>query len=77
MAEKTTHHNKAFEDWIPDEARQHARSAREEIRKSLKALFPPEFAEHRHQARKEFLLAWRSMIDSAIERTEEREKTKK
>ena len=77
MAEKTAHRNKPFENWIPDEAREHARAARKEMRKSIKALLPPEFVEHRRQARKEFLLAWRSMIDSALERTEEREKAKK
>ena len=77
MSEKTTHRNKAYETWIPDEARQHARSARDEMKKSMAALFPPEFVEHRRKARKEFLLAFRSMIDTAIERTEEGQKTKK
>ena len=77
MTEKTAHRNKAFDNWIPDEAREHARSARDEMKKSMAAFFPPEFAEHRRQARKEFLLAFRSLIDSAIEHTEEREKTKK
>ena len=77
MSEKTAPRNKAFENWIPDEARQHARSAREEMKKSMAAFFPPEFAEHRRQARKEFLLAFRSVIDTAIERTEERDKRKK
>ncbi len=77
MPEKTAHHNKIFEDWIPEEAREHARTARKEMRKSIKMLLPPEFVKHRRQARKEILLAWRSVIDSAIERTEGREKAKK
>lgn len=77
MAEKTTHRDKYFESWIPDEARVHARSARAEMKKSMAAFFPPEFAEHRRNARKEFLLAFRSMIDNAIKRTEEQSKTKK
>ena len=77
MAEKTTHRNKAYENWVPDEARQHARSARKEMKKSMAAFLPPEFAEHRRKARKEFLMAFRSVIDNAIERTEEHGKSKK
>ena len=77
MTEQTAHFNKAFEDWIPKEAREHARAARKEMRKGIQVLLPPEFVEHRRQARKEVLLAWRSMIDSALERIEEHEKTKK
>jgi hypothetical protein len=34
---------------------------------------PPEFAKHGRAARKEMLLAIRSLIDSAIERTEKAE----
>lgn len=73
MAEKTSR-RKAFEEKIPEEAREHARAARQEMRESIQALFPPEFLEHRRKARKEMLLAWRSMIDSALERIEEKEK---
>jgi len=76
MAEKANYH-KAFENCIPEEARAHARAARKEMRESIKSLLPPEFVQHRRKARKEMLMAWRSMIDSAIERTEEREKAKK
>ena len=53
---------------IPEEAREHMRSARAEIRESYKSLFPPEFVEHRRAARKEALLAVRALIDSALER---------
>jgi hypothetical protein len=34
---------------------------------------PPEFWEHGKKARKEMLLAWRSMIDAALERLDEKE----
>jgi len=71
MAEKTTR-RKPFEDKIPEEVRQHVRAAREELRESIKAFLPPEFIEHRRKARKEMLLAWRSMIDAALERMEEK-----
>jgi hypothetical protein len=67
MDEKKTRRRR-MEDEIPEEVRQHARAAREELRESMKALLPPGFIEHRRKARKEMLLAWRSLIDSAIER---------
>lgn len=73
MTERTAKHN-PLEDRIPEEARTHFRAAREELREGLKAILPPEFIDHRRKARKEMLLAWRSMIDSAIKRIEEREK---
>jgi len=65
---------KPFEDRIPDEVRQHVRAAGQELRESIRALLPPEFVEHRRKARKEMLLAWRSVIDSALERIDKREK---
>ena len=34
---------------------------------SKKAFLPPGFVEHRKNARREMLLAWRSMIDSALD----------
>ena len=73
MAEKTSG-RKVFEEKVPEEVRQHVRAAREEMRESIKAFLPPEFVEHRRKARKEMLLAWRSMIDSALERIEEKDK---
>lgn len=73
MAEKTTR-RKVLEDKIPEDVRQHMRAAREEMRESIKAFLPPEFLEHRRKARKEMLLAWRSVIDSALERMDEKEK---
>jgi len=72
MDENTTR-RRPFEDKIPEEVRQHARAAREEMRESMKAFLPPEFWEHGKKARKEMLLAWRSMIDAALERMDEKE----
>lgn len=61
-------------DPIPEEVREHVRTAREEMRRSYEALFPPGFIEHRRAARKEMLLAVRSLIDAAIQRLEARDK---
>ena len=72
MAEKTTR-RRPFEDEIPEEVRQHVRAAREEMRESIQAFLPPGFMEHRKKARKEMLLAWRSLIDSALERIDKKE----
>ena len=74
MAEKTEHTYKPFEGKIPEETRQHFRSARDEFRKSIEGMLPPDFTEHRRNARKEMLLAWRSMIDASLERMEETKK---
>ncbi|MEO8356105.1 MAG: hypothetical protein ABI621_09335 [Chloroflexota bacterium] len=74
MDEKTTHH-RPFEDRIPEDVRQHARAAREELRESVKAFLPPGFIEHRRKARREMLLAWRSLIDTTLERMEKKEET--
>lgn len=60
-------------DRIPEEARQHMRTAREELRESIQSFLPPEFIEHRRKARREMLLAWRSFIDRAIERMDEKD----
>ncbi len=70
MAEKTS--RKPIEEHIPSEAREHMRAARAEMRKSLETILPPGFIEHRHAARKEMLLAFRSMIDAAIEHTDKK-----
>jgi len=71
MAEKTTRQKK-YESHIPEEAREHFRTAREEMRKSMELLLPEGFFEHRRGARREMLLAWRSMLDAAIQRMEEK-----
>jgi hypothetical protein len=74
MAEQTERTHKHFEGKIPEETRQHLRAARDEFRKSVEGMLPPGFMEHRRKARKEILLAWRSMIDSSLQRMEEPKK---
>jgi len=59
--------------WPPEGTRQHLKAARSEIRESFKSLFPPEFVEHRRAARREMLLAARSLIDHTLERMEAKE----
>jgi len=72
MTDKTT--RKSYEDRIPEDVREHMRAAREEMRKSVEGLLPPKFVEHRRAARKEMLLAFRSMLNHAIEHIDEHEK---
>jgi hypothetical protein len=69
MAEKTSEKDSP-KRMIPEEVKEHMRAARAEFRESIKGLLPPEFVEHRRRARKEMLLAWRSMIDAALEKLE-------
>jgi hypothetical protein len=64
---------KPQEDKIPEDAREHMRAARDEMRASIDSLFPPEFVQHRRRARREMLLAWRSFLDRAIQRIDEKE----
>lgn len=71
MHDKTSR-RKYYEDKIPEEVRQHVHAAREEMRESMKAFLPPGFVEHRKNARREMLLAWRSMIDAALERMDKK-----
>jgi len=54
------------------EAREHARAARSSMRKGLEELIPHGFLEHRQAARREMLLAMRSLLDAAIERMEKK-----
>lgn len=72
MAEKK-HSEKKFESRLPEETREHFRKAREEFRAGFKTLLPEGFLEHRRAARREMLLAWRGMLDAAIQRMEEKE----
>jgi hypothetical protein len=74
MPEEKTTQRRPFADFIPDEAVEHAKAAREEMRKSVEALFPPGFIEHRRAARKEMLKAVRSVIDAVIDRMDKSEK---
>jgi hypothetical protein len=71
MAERTSREKK-YESRIPEEARQHFRAARQEMRKSIETLLPEGFFEHRKSARREALLAWRSILDAAIQRMDEK-----
>lgn len=71
MAEKTNRQKK-FESHIPEEAREHMRAARKEMRKSMELLLPEGFMDHRRSARREMLLAWRSMLDAAIQHMDEK-----
>lgn len=49
------------------EARRHARAAREEMRRTLEAFLPPRVIEHNRAARREWLLAMRSMVNAALD----------
>ena len=71
MAERKSE-GKSARKRIPEETREHMRAAREEFRESIRSLFPPEFVQHRRRARREMLLAWRSAIDVALERIDEK-----
>lgn len=75
MSEHTSS-SKQYEHRIPEDVREHFKAAREEMRKSVEGMFPPELVSHRRAARKEMLLAFRGLIDHAIERMEERTEKK-
>jgi hypothetical protein len=75
MAEKEKKEHQHFQDRIPEEARQHAKAARAEMRKSWATLLPPEFVVHRRKARVEMLLAARELINHALDRLETHEET--
>jgi len=73
MAEQKKGDKKEVQRWPPKETRQHLKAARSEMRESFKSLFPPEFIEHRRTARREMLLAVRSLIDHTLERMQAKE----
>lgn len=62
-----------FRREIPEEARTHFRKARDEFRSAIEGLLPEGFVEHRRAARREMLMAWRSMLDEAIKRMDEKQ----
>ena len=70
MTEDTSN-RKPTEPRIPDEVKDHFRAARKEMRAGLRAIFPPEVTVHGRKARREMLLAWRSVIDVALEHLED------
>jgi len=67
-----TEHEKKWKEHIPEETREHYKKAREEFKKSLKGLLPEGFVEHHRNARREMMLAWRSMLDHAIQKMDEK-----
>jgi hypothetical protein len=71
MAEKSEREKK-FKREIPEEAREHFKKARDEMRSALEGLLPEGFLEHRRAARREMLLAWRGILDAAIKRMDEK-----
>lgn len=56
---------------MPEDVREHFRSAKKEIHQSMAGIFPPEFVEHRRAAHKEMLLAFRGLLDHAIQHIDE------
>jgi len=71
MAEEKKNRKRPIEELMGDEAVEHFRAAHKEIHKSWEAFLPPGFVEHRRAARKEFLLAVRSVLDKAVKRLDE------
>jgi len=57
---------------MPKEVVEHARAASRERRAALKALIPEPFWGHQKTAKKETLLALRSLIDAALAELEEK-----
>jgi hypothetical protein len=70
MAEKTTQAEEAGSR--VKEAREHVKAARNSMRMGWEELIPRGFIEHRRAARREMLLAMRSLLDAAIEHVEKR-----
>jgi hypothetical protein len=60
-----------------EEARSHVKAAGESIRRGIEEIIPKGFIEHRRAARKEMLLAMRSLIDAAIERADKKTSSSK
>ena len=71
MPEKTHHAEEASPRL--KEARAHVKAAGESFKLSVQDLIPKGFIEHRRAARREMLLAMRSLLDAAIERTEKKQ----
>ncbi len=57
-----------------EEARLHMREARRAMRKTVEAWLPTGVVENQRKARKEFLMAMRSVINAAIDHMEGTEK---
>jgi len=65
-------HEEKWKEYVPEETREHYKKARKEFRKSIEGLLPEGFVQHRRNARREMLLAWRSMIDHVIKKMDEK-----
>lgn len=65
----------SFKERIPEDVREHMKTAREELRQSVEGVLPPGFVEHRRKARKELLLAFRGLLDHAISHIDEQSKS--
>lgn len=74
MPDEKKNRKRPLEAVMGEEAAEHIRAARNEMRQSWEALLPPGFVEHRRAARKEFLLAVRSVLDAAVKRLDEEAK---
>jgi hypothetical protein len=71
MAEKKETQSKfPYRKYVPEEAVEHMKTARAELRQGLEALFPPEFVAHHRAARREMLLAAREILNRKIEQME-------
>jgi hypothetical protein len=71
MPEKRTRPEREMDPKV-EEAREHLKSARENMAKVAEAWIPVEVRENQRTARKEFLLGLRSLLDAAIDHTEKR-----
>jgi glycerate-2-kinase len=72
MKDKKEKLHKRFEGKVPEDVREHAKSARAEMREGFKALFPPEVREHHRAAKREALQAMKKMVEHAIDKLEEK-----
>ena len=58
---------------VPQDAKDHFSTAKDEFKKGLDAMFPPEVKEHRKAAQREVLQGLRSLIDAALEKFDDDE----
>lgn len=61
-----------WKEHVPEEAREHYKNARKEMREVVKGFLPEGVLEHHRNARREMMLAWRSMLDHAIKKMDEK-----
>jgi hypothetical protein len=71
MTEQVTGAESSVQEHLP-KAWEHVKAAGDELRKGLASVVPPEVHEHGRAARREALLAARSVIDAALARLEKR-----